>query len=120
MTDSASPAEERPLTEDEVMRRLSADNPKSRHHREERADGWSSWTCVPIRDVIEVRVAALASVTDDERLDVERLARAICASQERCDGTCPDFEGIDAIHLADAKAFAREYASESPPKEPTE
>ena len=66
-----SMADEDRLTEDEIMLRLSSDNPKSRHHREDRADGWSSWQCVPVRDVIEVRALALAA--QPEPLDVERL-----------------------------------------------
>jgi hypothetical protein len=42
---------------------------------------------------------------------VERLAVAICRTQERCDGTCDEVEGIAAIHGAEAKSIAREWAA---------
>lgn len=61
--------------------------------------------------VVDLIKTALA--TEPTALDVERLALAICVSQERCDGTCPDFEGVGAIHLHDAKAFAAAYERRS-------
>lgn len=51
-----------PLIEDEVMRRASSDNPKSRQHDERTADRRSMWRCVPIADVVGLRQEALATL----------------------------------------------------------
>lgn len=39
--------------EERIMTLLSADNPKSRQHREDYADGYSAWRCIPVKDVVE-------------------------------------------------------------------
>jgi hypothetical protein len=76
----------RPVSEDEIMRRLSSYNPRSRRHREVRSDGWSSWGCIPIRDAIEVRADALGDFPPivetvlpelGAHIDLERLVAAV-------------------------------------------
>ena len=59
MTDPV--ARDRPDFEDEVMRRLSSDNPRSRRHDERAADTRSAWGCIPISDVVDARAALLAA-----------------------------------------------------------
>ena len=62
--------------EERIMTLLSADNPKSRQHREERADGWSAWRCIPVKDVVEsgARDALLAAPLPEAGLREAALA----------------------------------------------
>lgn len=54
-------------SDDEVMARLSGDNPRSRQHREQAMGpagmGYSGWTCIPLIDVVAsgARAALLAA-----------------------------------------------------------
>jgi len=70
----------------EVMRRMSSDNPRSRHHREDHPNGWSSWSCIPIRDAVEARAALLAAPPAPEGgldpLTGETLRGAIAAATD--------------------------------------
>jgi hypothetical protein len=53
-------------------------------------------------DILAIEAEAAAPL---DGLDVERLARAMCQTQQWCDGTCPDIEGATAIHGAEAAAI---------------
>lgn len=57
-----------PVTEADLMRLLSSDNPKARHHREVRDDGWSDWTCVPVSAAVQVRSDAIALLDERDAL----------------------------------------------------
>lgn len=64
----------------------------------------------PGRNEVQADLRRIAAALASPSLDVKALARAICASQERCDGTCPDVEGVDAIHLDAARAILNAHA----------
>jgi hypothetical protein len=53
---SLVPAQDLAALGDQIAFNLaSAENPRSRQHREERSDGYSSWRCVPIHDIVDAR-----------------------------------------------------------------
>jgi hypothetical protein len=46
----------------------------------------------------EPALAVLAIIDAHRCYDEAALAEALCWTQDRCDGTCPDVEGAVAIH----------------------
>ena len=84
---------------DDIMRRMSSDNPRSRQHDERTTDRRQVWRCIPIADAVVAREALLAALpasTESTGAEDEQESAILAVMQER----------DAAIEWADRLAYA--------------